>query len=207
MEALPRVGNFSRRRYVRSPYSRHHRKEIAFIPENIGVYGGLTIEENLILATRSGRFFAARLNKVFELFPTLETYRTKQAWSLSGGGKTSAGRRAGHYRTKRPNADHQTNQGSGPLSHRRNGRRLSGGRRHHLNPVDRSFRVSCRSLQDYCRNAGLAGGAIYVVWLKDTGPETMLSFSIMIDILLMVVIGGTGTMWDAVIGAVLMTLA
>lgn len=54
--------------------------------------------------------------------------------------------------------------------------------------------------------ASLAG-TIYAVWLKYTGPETMLSFSIMIDILLMVVIGGMGTMWGAVIGAVLMVMA
>ena len=50
-------------------------------------------------------------------------------------------------------------------------------------------------------------GSIYAVWLKYTGPDTALSFAIMIDILLMVVIGGMGTMWGAVIGAVLMVLA
>ncbi len=50
-------------------------------------------------------------------------------------------------------------------------------------------------------------GTIYAIWLKYTGPDTVLSFSIMIDILLMVVIGGMGTMWGAVIGAVLMVVA
>jgi len=50
-------------------------------------------------------------------------------------------------------------------------------------------------------------GTIYAIWLKYTGPDTMLSFAIMIDILLMVVIGGMGTMWGAVVGAVLMVLA
>jgi branched-chain amino acid transport system permease protein len=50
-------------------------------------------------------------------------------------------------------------------------------------------------------------GSIYAVWLKYTGPDTALSFAIMIDILLMVVIGGMGTMWGAVIGAVLMVMA
>ena len=54
--------------------------------------------------------------------------------------------------------------------------------------------------------ASLAG-TIYAIWLKYTGPDTVLSFSIMIDILLMVVIGGMGTMWGAVIGAVLMVIA
>ncbi len=54
--------------------------------------------------------------------------------------------------------------------------------------------------------ASLAG-TIYAIWLKYTGPDTALSFTIMIDILLMVVIGGMGTMWGAVIGAVLMVIA
>ncbi len=54
--------------------------------------------------------------------------------------------------------------------------------------------------------AALAG-VVWAVWLKYTGPETTLSFAIMIDILLMVVIGGMGTMVGSVIGVVLMSLA
>jgi branched-chain amino acid transport system permease protein len=54
--------------------------------------------------------------------------------------------------------------------------------------------------------AALAG-VLRAVWLKYTGPEAVLSFSIMIDVLLMVVIGGMGTIYGAVIGVVLMTLA
>ena len=54
--------------------------------------------------------------------------------------------------------------------------------------------------------AALAG-VLYAVWLKYTGPDTTLGFDIMVDILLMVVIGGMGTMWGAVIGASLMVLA
>ncbi|GHF57179.1 branched-chain amino acid ABC transporter permease [Seohaeicola zhoushanensis] len=54
--------------------------------------------------------------------------------------------------------------------------------------------------------AALAGSA-YALWLKYTGPETVLSFGIMIDILLMVVIGGMGTMWGAVIGATALVMA
>lgn len=52
-----------------------------------------------------------------------------------------------------------------------------------------------------------AAGIIWAVWLKYTGPETTLSFAIMIDILLMVVIGGMGTMTGAVIGVTIMSLA
>ncbi|MCB9993389.1 MAG: branched-chain amino acid ABC transporter permease [Hyphomicrobiaceae bacterium] len=54
--------------------------------------------------------------------------------------------------------------------------------------------------------AALAG-LLWAVWLKYTGPDSVLSFDIMIDILLMVVIGGMGTMYGAVIGVALMSLA
>ncbi len=50
-------------------------------------------------------------------------------------------------------------------------------------------------------------GVLYALWLRYTGPETTLSFNIMIDILLMVVIGGMGTMYGAVIGAALFVVA
>jgi branched-chain amino acid transport system permease protein len=39
------------------------------------------------------------------------------------------------------------------------------------------------------------------------GPDTTLSLSLMIDILLMVVIGGMGTLYGAVIGAIVVVLA
>ncbi len=52
-----------------------------------------------------------------------------------------------------------------------------------------------------------AAGALYALWLRYVGPDTSLSFSIMLDILLMVVIGGMGTMYGAIIGATLFILA
>jgi branched-chain amino acid transport system permease protein len=52
-----------------------------------------------------------------------------------------------------------------------------------------------------------AAGILYAIWLRYTGPDTTLSFSIMIDILLMVVIGGMGTMYGAVVGATLFVVA
>jgi branched-chain amino acid transport system permease protein len=54
--------------------------------------------------------------------------------------------------------------------------------------------------------AALAG-VLMALWLRYTGPDTTLSFSIMIDILLMVVIGGMGTLYGAVVGATLFILA
>src|SRR5258707_2852897 len=50
-------------------------------------------------------------------------------------------------------------------------------------------------------------GVLYALWLRYTGPNTTLDFAIMIDILLIVVIGGIGTIYGAVIGATLFVIA
>ena len=50
-------------------------------------------------------------------------------------------------------------------------------------------------------------GVLLALWLRYTGPDTTLSFEIMLDILLIVVIGGMGTLYGAVIGSVLFVLA
>ena len=52
-----------------------------------------------------------------------------------------------------------------------------------------------------------SAGALNALWLRYAGPETSLSFAIMIDILLMVVIGGMGTIYGAIIGATIFILA
>lgn len=54
--------------------------------------------------------------------------------------------------------------------------------------------------------AALAG-ALMALWLRYVGPKTMLGFEVMTDILLIVVIGGMGTMYGAVIGATLFIIA
>jgi branched-chain amino acid transport system permease protein len=54
--------------------------------------------------------------------------------------------------------------------------------------------------------AALAG-VLLAVWLRYTGPDTTLSLDLMIDILVMIVIGGMGTMWGAVLGATIFVLA
>lgn len=50
-------------------------------------------------------------------------------------------------------------------------------------------------------------GALLALSLRYVGPDTTLSFEIMLDILLIVVIGGMGTMYGAVIGSVLFVFA
>lgn len=52
-----------------------------------------------------------------------------------------------------------------------------------------------------------SAGALNALWLRYAGPDTSLAFSIMLDILLMVVIGGMGTMYGAIVGATIFILA
>ncbi len=54
--------------------------------------------------------------------------------------------------------------------------------------------------------ASLAGGLL-ALQLRYVGPDTTLSFATMIDILLMVVIGGMGTLYGAALGAAVIVLA
>src|SRR3990167_8916846 len=56
------------------------------------------------------------------------------------------------------------------------------------------------------------GGALLLslmlaLWLRYNGPDTSLSFEIMMDCLLIVVIGGMGTIYGSAIGAVLFVVA
>lgn len=60
---------------------------IAYVPENMGIFGGLTVGENMRLATGSDKFDKDRLARIFNLFPAMEKFWNKPAWSLSGGQK------------------------------------------------------------------------------------------------------------------------
>lgn len=57
--------------------------------------------------------------------------------------------------------------------------------------------------------AGIAAlaGALMALLLRYNGPDATLSFALMVDILLMVVIGGMGTLYGAALGATLVVLA
>jgi len=60
---------------------------IAYVPENMGIFGDLTVRENLLLAARSGPIDEARLRWIFGLFPALEKFWSLAAGVLSGGQK------------------------------------------------------------------------------------------------------------------------
>jgi len=71
------------------------------------------------------------------------------------------------------------------------------------------YRVVAYRTAATCMSAAVAAlaGSLYAISLRYVGPDTTLSFEIMIDVLLMVVIGGMGTMYGAVIGATIFVLA
>jgi len=54
--------------------------------------------------------------------------------------------------------------------------------------------------------ATVAGG-LSALWLRYVGPDTALSFSIQVDVLVMVVVGGMGSLYGAIIGAALFVVA
>jgi len=60
---------------------------VAYVPENMGIFAGLTVEENLRLATREGAPDRGRLDWIFGLFPALKTFWHGLAGNLSGGQK------------------------------------------------------------------------------------------------------------------------
>jgi branched-chain amino acid transport system ATP-binding protein len=64
---------------------------IAYVPENMGIFSDLTVKENMLLAARSAKHAAqmdgARLQWIFKLFPAVETFWNHPAGKLSGGQK------------------------------------------------------------------------------------------------------------------------
>ncbi len=66
-------------------------KNIAYVPENMGIFADLTVKENMLLAARSARNASqmdeARLQWIFGLFPAVEKFWNHPAGKLSGGQK------------------------------------------------------------------------------------------------------------------------
>lgn len=50
-------------------------------------------------------------------------------------------------------------------------------------------------------------GAVMALWIRYVGPQTSVGFNVMLNILLMAVIGGLGTIYGAVLGVVLFVVA
>ena len=63
------------------------RRGIAYVPENMGIFAGLTVRENMLLAARSGDPDEKRLEWIFGLFPAMKKFWHTHAGNLSGGQK------------------------------------------------------------------------------------------------------------------------
>ena len=63
------------------------RKGLAYVPEGRGVFGSLSVVENLVMAARAGvsGSRAWTLDRVFDVFPRLHQRRTNGGHQLSGG--------------------------------------------------------------------------------------------------------------------------
>src|SRR5512146_1083120 len=60
---------------------------IAYVPESMGIFAGLTVRENLLLAARAGPPDEARLEWIFRFFEALRKFWHLPAGQLSGGQK------------------------------------------------------------------------------------------------------------------------
>lgn len=64
---------------------------VAYVPENMGIFSDLTVKENMLLAARwarnVGQIDGERLKWIFSLFPAVEQFWNHPAGKLSGGQK------------------------------------------------------------------------------------------------------------------------
>jgi branched-chain amino acid transport system ATP-binding protein len=64
---------------------------VAYVPENMGIFSDLTVKENMLLAARGARtaqqMDSHRLQWIFKLFPPVEKFWNHPAGKLSGGQK------------------------------------------------------------------------------------------------------------------------
>ena len=65
--------------------------DIAYVPENMGIFSDLSVKENMLLAARRASTVKAldaeRLQWIFQLFPAVEKFWNHPAGKLSGGQK------------------------------------------------------------------------------------------------------------------------
>jgi branched-chain amino acid transport system ATP-binding protein len=65
--------------------------DIAYVPENMGIFSDLTVKENMLLAARAAKradqMDTKRLEWIFTLFPAVEKFWNHPAGKLSGGQK------------------------------------------------------------------------------------------------------------------------
>ncbi|MGH1414363.1 MAG: ABC transporter ATP-binding protein [Pelagimonas sp.] len=78
---------FNAQDITQAPTPARARAGIGFVPEDMGIFTDLTVEENMTLAAVSGPLDPARRDWIFTAFPPLKTFWTSEAGNLSGGQK------------------------------------------------------------------------------------------------------------------------
>lgn len=82
---------FDDREITATPTADLARSGIAYVPENMGIFGDLTVRENMLLAARMARSIeeidGKRLEWIFGLFPAIRKFWEHPAGKLSGGQK------------------------------------------------------------------------------------------------------------------------
>ncbi len=63
------------------------RRGIAYVPESMAVFAGLTVRENMLLASHQATMDQGRLDRITDLFPALKKFWDLEAGALSGGQK------------------------------------------------------------------------------------------------------------------------
>lgn len=79
--------NFDGQDITRMAVPARARSGIGFVPEDMGIFADLTVEENMTLAAASGPIDAKRKEWLFATFPPLKTFWNSEAGNLSGGQK------------------------------------------------------------------------------------------------------------------------
>ncbi|MBM9595719.1 ABC transporter ATP-binding protein [Roseitranquillus sediminis] len=72
---------------IAAPTAAIARAGVGYVPEGMGIFSDLTVEENMVLAAVSGPLDRMRLERIFEAFPPLRTFWRSPAGTLSGGQK------------------------------------------------------------------------------------------------------------------------
>jgi branched-chain amino acid transport system ATP-binding protein len=86
---------------------------IAYVPESMAIFADLTVQENLILAARSGPPDQKRLDWIFTRFEALKRFWQLPAGNLSGGQKQMLAGGPRDRRAAPAAADRRADQGPG----------------------------------------------------------------------------------------------
>lgn len=82
---------FGERELVRTATPTIAQLGIAYVPENMGIFADLSVQENMLLAARGARrpaqLDAQRVRWIYRLFPAIEKFWSHPAGKLSGGQK------------------------------------------------------------------------------------------------------------------------